>query len=593
MRASVPRALAAGAGLLVLTAACSGGTTQGGDPSGGATTGAFGEQGTGTKDARAQGPAAEIDGARAGGTITVYLPGAPGPYSLDPTDGWSVTGNAIQQSLISRSLTQYTRDDAGDPVLVPDLATDLGTHNDDYTEWTFTIRDDARWEDGQPVTPEEVAFGICRSLDSEAFPAGPGTLYSKTYFEGAEDYDGPYTGDDPDCDDYDGISVDGQDVTISMAKPFPDMDYWGAVMAMGPAPLEGASAPPNYGLQPLATGPYKVESWEPGEELVLVKNEAWSAASDPARHQYADTWVFKFDQDQDKVDEIMLSDSSAGEAAVATGLAPGRYTDASDLLGDRLVQQASECVTTVTPDYTKITDIRVRKALAYAFPYEDAWLAGGEVPGVTRVPAGSVMPPGMAGRKDFQVDGDQITYDPERSLELLEEAGYGDEPYPITMAYNELDPLATAAQGQITTGFEAGGFSVRAVPIQGSPYPVWVDPDNEVNKTLNVRGANWCPAWPAGSALLPPLLKSGATYNTAHFAEASVDEDMAAIATLPIDEQAKAWAALDERIMTDYFPVIPTGYVNKLIVFGARVGNPSGDGSMGSPNYKDLYVQPE
>ena len=48
-------------------------------------------------------------------------------------------------------------------------------------------------------------------------------------------------------------------MTIKMAMPFPDMDYWGAFMAMGPAPLGNASKPPNYGRSPLSNGPYKVE----------------------------------------------------------------------------------------------------------------------------------------------------------------------------------------------------------------------------------------------------------------------------------------------------------------------------------------------
>ncbi|MET0526354.1 MAG: ABC transporter substrate-binding protein [Nocardioides sp.] len=593
MGRSRPLTFVAGAAFVVLVA-CAGGPEEDGGPSHAASprTGTYGEQGTGTKDAERQGPAAEITGATRGGTITVYLPGAPGPDTLDPTGAWSVTGNAIQQALVSRSLTQYASDADGQPVLVPDLATDLGRHNDDFTEWTFTIREDATWQDGRPVTPEEVAFGICRSLDSETFPAGPGTQYSKTYFAGAASYDGPYTAHDPDCDAYDGISVHGQDVTITMDRPFPDMDYWGAVMAMGPAPLGDAADPPDYGHRPLASGPYKVESWEPAEELVLVRNDAWSADSDPARHQYAERWVFKFNQDQDKVDEIMLSDSAAGQAAVATALGPGRYRDAEDQLGERLVQQPSECVTTLTPDYTQITDIRVRKALAYAYPYEDVWIASGEVPGVTRVPAGSIMPPGMAGRKEFHVDGEQITYDPEKSRELLSEAGYGDEPYRITMIYYAVDPQAAAAQQQITAGFEAGGFAVRAIPVQESPYSVWLDPDDEVNRLLNVRAANLCPAWPAGSALLPPLLGDGAVFNTAHFDEPAVDAAMDDLATLPIEEQPAAWGELDETIMTDYFPTIPTAYVNRLVVFGARIGNPSGDGSMASPNYKDLYVVP-
>jgi peptide/nickel transport system substrate-binding protein len=589
MKRNKPLALVAGAALLTL-AACGGGSSDDGGSSGGKDR-TFGDQTGGTKDPEAKGPAAEIDGAAAGGTITVYLPGDPGPDTLDPTGGWSVTGNSIQQALTSRSLTQYMRGDDGQPVLVPDLATDLGTHNDDFTEWTFTIREDATWEDGKPVTADEVAFGICRSLDSDAFPSGPGTEYSKTYFDGAADYQGPYTGKDPDCKKWSGISVDGQDVTIKMSKPFPDMDYWGAFMAMGPAPLGNASKPPNYGQKPLSNGPYKVEEYKPNESLTLVKNDQWNPDSDPARHQYADGFEFKFNQDQAKVDEIMLSDNSDSQTAVATSLGSGNYNDANGQLGDRLVQQTSQCVSTLTPDYSKITDINIRKALAYAYPYKDAWIAGGEVPGVTRVPANSVMPPGMAGKKDFQVDGEQITYDPEKAKELLAEAGYGDDkPYPITMVYYEVDPLAVDVQDQVTKGFEASGFKVKAIPVQESPYNVFFDPDSKVNKQLNLRSVNWCSDWPAGSTMIPPLLKTGAVYNTAGFSEESIDQEMDDIATMPLEDQADAWGALDEKIMTDYFPIIPTAFRNDLFVFGTKIGNPSGDGSIGAPNYKDLYV---
>ena len=587
MKRNKPLALVAGAALLTL-AACGGGSSDEGE-TGEGTTREFGDQEGGTKDAERQGPAEEIEGATAGGTITVYLPGDPGPDSLDPTGGWSVTGNSIQQALTSRSLTQYVRDDEGQPVLVPDLATDLGTPNDDYTEWTFTIRDDATWEDGKPVTAEEVAFGICRSLDSEAFPSGPGTEYSKHYFAGAEDYEGPYTAKDPKCEAWDGVTVDGQDITIKMSVPFPDMDYWGAFMAMGPSPLGNASKPPNYGTQPLSTGPYRVESYKPNEELVLVKNDQWVAESDPGRHQYADEFIFKFNQDQAKVDEIMLSDNADSQTAVSTALGSGNYNDANSQLGERLVQQTSQCVSTLTPDYTKITDINVRKALAYAYPYEDVWIAGGEVPGVTRTYANSVMPPGMAGKKEFEVDGEQIKYDPEKAKALLEEAGV-EMPYPITMVYYEVDPLAKDAQDQITKGFEASGFSVKAIPVQESPYNIWLDPDNKVNKKLNLRGVNWCSDWPAGSTMLPPLLKTDAVYNTALFSEPSVDEEMDNIATLPLEDQAAAWGDLDEKIMTEYFPIIPTAFRNDLFVFGTKIGNPTGDGSIGAPNYKDLYV---
>ncbi|MCW2792230.1 MAG: ddpA [Nocardioides sp.] len=587
MRRNKPLAVLAGAALFGL-AACGGSGSNGNDPGGPGRT--FSGADAIAKDPQRTAPAADVDGATAGGTITVYLPGDPGPDSLDPTEGWSVTGNSIQQALTSRSLTQYARDPkTGSMVLVPDLATDLGSHNDDYTEWTFTLRDDAKWQDGSTITPEQVAWGITRSMDSDTFPGGPGTEYSQTYFKDAGKYKGPYTDKGK---TWDGVSVDGQDITIKMAKPFPDMDYWGAFMAMGPAPLGKASDPPDYGQKIMSNGPYLVESFRPNEELVLVKNDQWDPNSDPARHQYADKWIFKFNQDTAKVDQIMLSDNTESQTALSTRLGSNNYQRANTELGDRLFQQSAQCTSFLSPDYTKITDINVRKALAYAYPYEDMWLATGEVPGVTRVPANSIMPPGMAGKKEFFADGDQFKYDPEKSKALLKEAGYEPGQYKISMIYYEADPLAVAGQKQLVKGFQEAGFTVvnGGYPVQDSPYNIWLNPDDPLNKKLNLRGVNWCSDWPSGLTMIPPLTKTGAAYNTAQFSEPAIDEKMNSITSLPQDQQADAWGALDEEIETKYFPIIPTAFRNDLFVFGSKIGNGVGDGALGAPDYKDLFV---
>jgi peptide/nickel transport system substrate-binding protein len=584
MRRSKPLALVAGAALLTL-AAC-GGSDDGGGNAGGTPT-YSGQVGV-TKDKTRQGPAAEIPGAQQGGTITAYYPGDPGPNSLDPTDGWSVTGNSIQQALVSRSLTQYVRDnETGNMVLVPDLATDLGTPNDDYTQWTFTIKDGVKWEDGSPITAEQVAWGIQRSMDSDTFSGGPGTEYSVSYFKDGDTYKGPYTDKGK---AWDGVTVDGNSLTIHMSKPFPDMDYWGAFEAMGPIPLGKKSDPPNYGLHPMANGPYKVESFKPNEELVLVKNDQWDPATDPARHQYVDKWILKFNADPEQTDQLLLSGNAASQTAMSNALQAANYQTAKEKLGDHLVQQSGQCTSFWAPDYNKIKDINVRKALAYAYPYKDVWLASGEIPGVTRVPANSIMPPGMAGKKDYFVDGEQFTTNPDKSKELLKEAGYGDKPYEIRMVYYEPDPLAKDAQDQITKGLNAAGFHVTAIPVQVSPYDIWLDPDNKVNKTLNLRGVNWCSDWPSGLTMLPPLVRTGASYNTEMFSEKSVDDQIDTITTLPLDEQADAWGALDEKLSKEYFPIIPTAFRNDLFTFGSKIGNPTGDGQMSAPNYKDLYV---
>ncbi|HET7431823.1 MAG TPA: ABC transporter substrate-binding protein, partial [Nocardioides sp.] len=187
-------------------------------------------------------------------------------------------------------------------------------------------------------------------------------------------------------------------------------------------------------------------------------------------------------------------------------------------------------------------------------------------------------------------DGEQFTYNPDKAKELLAKAGYGDKPYPITMVYYELDPLAVAAQKQFEKGMAEAGFDVKGIPVQVSPYDIWLDPDNKTNKQLNLRGVNWCSDWPSALAMVPPLVKTGAVYNIEHFSEPSVDARIKQIVGLPLDEQADAWGALDEEIETKYFPIIPTAFRNDLYSFGTGIGNAGGDGSIGAPYYKGLFV---
>lgn len=586
MRRSKALAAVAVVGLLGVAAACGGGGDDGDNGENPGASDTFSGQEGGGKNPDATGAAPEIEGATDGGTVTVYLPGDPGPDSLDPTDGWSVTGNSIMQDLAHRSLTTYRKAEDGSMELVPDLATDLGTPNDDFTEWTFTLKDGLKWSDGSPITAEQVAFGIQRSYDSKAFPAGPGTEYTNTYFAQGGEYEGPYS--DPNGK-FNAVTVDGNDITIKMKSTFPDMDYWGAFEAMGPVPTGNASKPPKYGLKPLTTGPYKIDSYDPGSQLVLSKNENWDPESDPARHQYVDKWIFKFNADPEQSDQVLLSGNQQSQTAISTQVQSSNYAEAKETLGDRLVRQSSQCTSFLYPDYDA-TDINVRKALAYAYPYEDVWLATGELPGVTRVPANSIMPPGMAGKNDYFVDGEQITYDPDKAKEYLAKAGYADKPYPIKMIYYEVDPNVVAGQKQITKAFDDAGFKVQAVPTQDDPYDTWTNPDDKLNKSLNLRQVNWCSDWPSGLTMIPPLIKTGAAYNTGHFSESSVDDQMAKIPTMDLEEQPDAWGELDKNVAEEYYPIIPTAFRNDLFGFGESIGNPGGDGQIGAPNYRDIYV---
>lgn len=607
MRLRKSLAVAAAGALALTLAACGGsGGSSGGSGSGGAKYQSQGTNGSAT-DATAKGPAQPVPNAVSGGTVTVLLPSPDtGPTTLDPTAGWSVTGNSIQQDLVNRSLTTYRYDPTSKQmVLVPDLATDLGQHSADFKTWTFTLKSGLKYDNGKPVTAQDVAWGIERSFDGNNGTtgggiAGPGTQYSAQYFLDGTKYNGPYDKTTK-GKKYDGVSVSGNKITIKMATPFPDMDYYGSFMAMGPIPTGAVSNPPKYGNKPWATGPYKVQSFQAGKELVLVKNTQWDPNTDPARHQYVDKWIFKFDQDANTTDQLMLSKNAQSSTTLTTSVLSTNYAKMKSNLGsanDQGLQQGStQCTSFLYPDYTKITNIKVRQAIAYAYPYEDAWSAAGEVVGVTRVAGTSIEPPGMVGRKSFgAIDGQTPTYDPAKAKELLKEAGVKPNTFTLSWVYKSGDPQALAGMQQVAKGYQAAGFKTKTYPYSGSPYDVWTAPKgtttaSRLRAKTNIEGVAWCADWPSALTFIPPLFQTGQTYNTGHFSEADVDAKIKSIPSMPASQQAAAWADLDKEIMTKYYPVVNTGYINNLMAVGSKIGGFHNDGEIGAPDYRDIYVE--
>ncbi|HRD61211.1 MAG TPA: ABC transporter substrate-binding protein, partial [Nocardioides sp.] len=488
---------------LLALAACGGG---GDDDSGGSSAGDkvdnenLGNTGSGTDPDR-QGPVT-IEGAKEGGTVNVISsPGMTTP--IDPSDLYYTDTNAIMTSLVTRALTQYSYDaDTGQMILVPDLATDLGTPNDDFTEWKFTLRDGVKWENGQPVTADEVMFGIVRSMDGKTFPNGPGLYYSNPYFLGGEDYKGPYT--DPDAQQQ-AVSVDGNTITIKMATPFPDFPYYASFPAMGPIPTDPAvSDPAKYAQHPLATGPYKIEQYTIGKSMTLVRNDQWDPATDPARTAYPDSYVFKVGQQSEAIDQIMLADSGDGKTTIAYDDVLAQDYRKMDETG-RLVTGGQPCTYFYALDQRKVPDKSIAEALTWAIPYNDQIVATGLIPDVNAVATQNLMPPGVPGREEYDpVEGHgPFQTDPEKAKQIL--ADSGNEGFEIKFLFSTDSDVSTAGKDVLVKGLEAAGF--KATPVATTLADSVADRD-DVNGDINMRSYGWCSDWPSGATWVPPIFQS-------------------------------------------------------------------------------------
>ncbi len=547
-------------------------------------------------DENAKGPVT-IDGATKGGTVTVLtLTGL--TTTMDPSEIYYTDTNSIFTGLIGRSLTQYKYNpDTKQMVLVPDLATDLGTHNDTYTKWSFTIRDGVKWgENGQPITAKEVAWGMSRCMDPATFPTGACPYYANAYYKGGADYKGVYTSKQKPGTIFPAIKVNGNTITISMAQPFPDMPYWGSFPANGPVPLDPkVSDPRTYKKKPWSTGPYMIKDFSLSKELVLEKNPYWDPATDPARTQYPDGYDFKLQTQTEKTDQILLADSGDGQTTLTYDdlLAPD-YQQLQQKDPSRLTLGGSPCTYYWAPDNRKITDKKVREALSWAYPYKNAILAAGLIPNVNAIPATNLMPPGLPGRTAYNVTGRQgFESDPAKAKALLKQANAMG--YEIKFLFRTDDPISVKGKDAIVRGLTEAGFKATPVPTTTANYAAARDNTSE---DINVRSAGWCSDWPSGSTWLPTVLGStnpSKTHsfqaNFSAFGNKAADNQMAAIQKLPLEQQAAAWNDLDKKIATQYFPLFTTYYTGVAQAHGSRIMGDNDDNTLGMPTWKDIWVK--
>lgn len=541
-------------------------------------------------DATARAPAPEINGAREGGTLTILTRQV--PETFDPTRS-SYVDTTMVLRLVTRALTQYRYDpDARKMVLVPDLATDLGRPNADFTEWEFTLREGIAYEDGTEVKAEDVAYALRRQFASEELGGGP--LYGQDYFLGGEEYTGPFKPESAGGgDDFEAVETpDDRTIVIKMRRPFADMMFYASFPNFAPIPADRDTGV-DYGRHPLGTGPYKFEKYVPGRELTLTRNEHWDPQTDPGRHQYLERFHFKFGQSPVELQDRLIADAGmARNAATYDDLLAGLLPEAERTGAlNRVVRSDRSCVFYAYMDMRKIP-LEVRRALAVAYPIEELNRAGGFIPEVTAMPATTILPAAAPGRKEHDAIGrggaGPPDYDNARSM--LVEAGY--EGFEIVTYYASDNPLEQDMADVREAELEQAGFSVKSV---GVPTAKLRELLGDPAAPVNLRTQGWCADWPGGGSVFPAQWdprnsEAPGAPNPSFINVDEVADEIDRIASLPTDEAMLAWGELDELLMKKYLPVIPLRQSAAAFLHGSNVANYRVDELLGVPDLSAVYL---
>ena len=271
--------------------------------------------------------------------------------------------------------------------------------NDDVTSWTFNLRQDVLWHDGEQVTADDVKFTFDRIMD----PA-----------EGSNAISGMSLVTDV-------VVVDEYTVRIDMSAPdvfFPDRMALGGYEIVPEHALSGfellADAVEFNTLKPIGNGPFKMELAVPGQYFELVANEDYFKG-----RPYLDGITFRVVPDANtRVTELLAGQLDWVDVlpsqlpAVAAN--PNLKVDTFDALAYNIFawNLLDE----------RFQDVRVREAMMYA---------------IDRRAAAQAVSPGLGyvddvfiplGHTWIERPDDLVfrEYDPERALELFAEAGWTD-----------------------------------------------------------------------------------------------------------------------------------------------------------------------
>lgn len=438
---------------------------------------------------------------------TLRLISAYAPDSLDPARTYSPIVWNLGRLYLRKLVDFAPQPGAAGTRLAPDLATSTGSISDGGRTCTYTLKEGVTFEDGTPITSRDVKYGIERTFARDLYPGGPTHL--RDLLDQGQDYPGPYKDTDPDGLGLKSVETpDARTIVFHLDAPFADFPHVLALPMSSPVP-KAKDTKERYQDQPVASGPYRIASYDAAAGLRLVRNDKWDPATDAIRTALPDEVELTIAADTAAVDTA-LTNGTADLDLAQTGLQEATRTRvlADESLKSRvdLVQTGAVRYFSLQTAVAPLDDYRCRWAVQYATDRSLLRNAlGGQDAGDV---AGGMLPPTIGGH-DRHLD----TYGtvsggsyPEQARRFLGECGHA-KGFGTVVAVSGSDPAARkAAQSLADQLAEVGIKATVQTPDAADFYAALTDQQQIKDKGWGIVMTTWQSDWPSPAGFLRPLL---------------------------------------------------------------------------------------
>ncbi len=332
------------------------------------------------------------------------------PKALDPHIVTGVPESKIIQALLEGLIAYHpTEDLAPEPGVAESWA-----HNENYTKWTFNLRNSAKWTNGDPVTAHDFVYSWQRILSPQL-----GSEYAEMLYilEGGEAF---HKGETSDFSEVGVKALDATTLEVTLVGPTPfflSMLKHYTFYPVNPKVVEefggmldrqsAWSKLENY----VGNGPFKLKNWVTNQIIEVEKNPSYWDAEKVTLNE-----IHFFPVENAKTEETMFRGGRLHlTSSVPANKIPLLKEQSSDQL--RIDPYLGTYYYQLNVTRPPFNDPRVREALALAI---DRQLIVEKVTQGGQQPATGYVPQGVVDYAPLQA----VSYDPERARQLLAEAGF-------------------------------------------------------------------------------------------------------------------------------------------------------------------------
>jgi peptide/nickel transport system substrate-binding protein len=502
-------------------------------------------------------------GGGGGGESTFTFGAAGAPEMFDPL--YATDGETFR---VTRQMFQGLLGiEPGTAEVVPELATEW-TSNDDGTEWTFSLRDDVTFHDGEPFNAEAVCANFERMYDQNE--AGQVAAEYWGYVMGAfanDPKNSLYQGCEA-ADEFEAV------VTISRSTSgFPTMLTLASLAMQSPAAMEAGDANgieaqgegfafPDYAQNPIGTGPYQFVEYDQSVGTVTLEafDDFWGDA--PASSEL----VFRVIPDESTRRQELEAGSIDGYDLPNPADWPGLEDSGNQV---EVRDPFNIFYLGLNPEANpQLKDLKVRQALYHALDREQ--LVQTQLPEGAEV-ATQFMPSTVSG---YDSSLEPYAYDPDKARQLLQEAGA--EGMTLTFAYpTEVSrpymPDPQQLFEALRTNLEDVGVKVDVKTQSWNGGYL----DNVTAGKFDAYLLGWTGDYDSAfnfiGTFFGNLKENDFGTEVMPWGKQLADDLQAADAIVDEDERAAAFEEINRQIMEEYLPGLPISHSPPALVVGPEV----------------------